>query len=124
MDNNEHDSLQLELENFTCDLLALTQNQPALQKLFLARKGSWVPVRDLCSAVPGLTAAYRAIQKRLEGNLWAVWLDSPTSEPADGYAVVLFFLDDSLWSTAAVFNRNTLPGRREGKPVKQAKAAR
>ena len=43
--------------------------------------------------------------------------------PRDGYAIVVFFLEDLLWSKVAIFNRHTLPGAVASRP-KEAKAGR
>ena len=123
MDAPNGDPLALALENFTCDLLALARNQPVVERLFHARKGSWVSVRDLCSEVPGLSKAFQHIAARADSELMATWLGHPATRRTDGLAVVVFFLEGLLWSKTAVFNRHTLPGT-ESSLHKKVKASR
>jgi hypothetical protein len=116
--SNETTAFDIDLENFACDLLTEAKNQAAVQRLFEAKKAHWVTVRDLCSTVSGLQETYEELSKQLPSDLVVTWLDCPGDREAQNNAVVLFFVEDLLWSKIAVFNRGGLSKRKESKPRK------
>jgi hypothetical protein len=60
--------------------------------------GRWVRLRDLLEVA-------RLVPADVPTNLWVTWLKYP-SEPS--YAVVVFFDDQSQWSSVAVYNAGRL----------------
>lgn len=83
------------LSNCCADLVSETRFESALVHLFGAKAaGEWVSVAEL----------YRLAGLSTEGikpELFAGWLPSPNTP---GYSIVLFFVEDSLWSMTAWYN--------------------
>jgi hypothetical protein len=104
----EEDEELLRLNNLCADLVSLKQWEAFPMHLLVGKRtGEWVRVRDLCSQA-GLSPV------DLRPDLFAAWLPDPAGE--EGYAVILFYDEESLWSMAARYNRQrllegVLPGR-------------
>jgi hypothetical protein len=95
---------EITLFNACTDLVSLKKWEAfPLHLLGSKRPGEWVGVRDSCLQVgvpPG----------DVEPQLFATWLPDPRAQP--GYAVILFYDDESKWSMAAHYNRLRLLGDR------------
>jgi hypothetical protein len=88
------------LDSFCADLLSLKRCEAfPLHLLIGKRTGEWVRVRDLCLQI-GLDA------DNVPADLVAAWLPDPAGN--EGYAVILFYEEQSLWSMAASYNRQRL----------------
>ena len=89
---------EIELLNTCTDLVSL-EKWEAFPRALLSgkRAGEWVNVRTLCEQV-GVNAG------KAPPSLFAVWLSDPLDNEA--YAVVLFYDDESKWTTAAHTNRH------------------
>ena len=88
------------LDSFCADLLALKCREAFPVHLLIGKRtGEWVRVRDLCMQI-GLDTA------DVSADLVAAWLPDPAGN--DGYAVILFYDEHSLWSMAANYNRKRL----------------
>jgi hypothetical protein len=91
------DETLVELNNLCADLVSLKQWEAfPLHLLMDKRAGEWVGVRELCLQA-GLDAS------ELKPELFVTWLADPTGD--EGYAMILFYDDESLWSMAARCNR-------------------
>jgi hypothetical protein len=89
--------------NACTDLVSLKKLEAFPRHLFGdKRPGEWVGVRAFCAQV-GVTAG------DLKPQLFATWLADPMGQ--DGYALLLFYDDDSKWSMTAQYNRLRLLGR-------------
>ncbi len=93
---------EITLLNACTDLVSL-RNSEAFPRHLLGTKrpGEWVCVRDFCLQIgvaPG----------DLTPELFATWLPDPRAH--DGYAVIMFYDDESKWSMAAHYNRGRLLG--------------
>jgi hypothetical protein len=88
------------LNNFCADLVSLKRWEAFPVHLLIGKRtGEWVRVREICLQA-GLEAG------DLEQGLFAAWLPDPVGE--DGYAVILFYDEESMWTMAARYNRQRL----------------
>jgi hypothetical protein len=92
---------ELVLLNTCSDLVSLRKFEACPLQLLRGQPGEWVGVRDLCLQI-GVSA------DNLKPDLFATWLADPMGH--DGYAVVLFYDDESKWTMAAHYNRQRLLG--------------
>ncbi len=93
---------EITLFNTCTDLVGLRKNEPFLLHLLgTKRPGEWVGVRECCLQI-GVAAS------DLGPAVFATWLPDPAAQ--DGYAVILFYDDESKWSMAAHYNRRRLLG--------------
>ena len=77
------------------DFLSERRYEAAVWKLVGTEKaGRWVRLRELFDVV-------RADTEGLPPTVWTTWLTYP-SDP--DYAVIIFFDDQSQWSTSSVYN--------------------
>jgi hypothetical protein len=98
------------LNNICADLVSLKRWEAfPIHLLIGKRTAEWVRVRELCLQA-GL------VVEDLKADLFAAWLPDPTGE--EGYAVILFYDEESMWSMAARYNRQRLL---EGLPIMGAK---
>lgn len=97
------------LVNACADLVTEKKNEAFPSRLLLGkRSGEWVAVAEFCrqtGVAPG----------ELGANLFATWLLDPRSE--DGYAVILFYDDESQWSMTAHYNRALLARKASSQPA-------
>lgn len=93
---------EINLFNICTDLVSLRKAEAFLLHLFqIRRPGDWVCVREVCLRVgvpPG----------DLRPAVFATWLPDPMAQ--DGYAVIVFYDDESKWSIAAHYHRARLLG--------------
>jgi hypothetical protein len=88
------------LNNCCADLVSLKAREAFPYHLLIGKRtGEWVRVRDLC-----LQAGLGALD--LKPDLFAAWLADPSGE--EGYAVILFYDEESMWTMAARYNRQRL----------------
>jgi hypothetical protein len=88
---------EITLTNACADLVSLKKYEAfPLYLLRDKRSGEWVGVRECCARL-GLALT------DLGPDLFATWLPDPPGH--DGYAVVLFYDVESMWSMAAHYNR-------------------
>lgn len=88
------------LNNICADLLSLKRCEAFPLNLLIGRReGEWVRVRELC-----LQAGLEA--EELKPDLFAAWLSDTAGD--EGYAVILFCDEDSMWTMAARYNRQRL----------------
>src|SRR5438309_6252745 len=88
--------------NACTDLVSLSKMEAFPRRLFGSKRaGEWVGVRELCLQA-GLAPG------DIRPDVFATWLADPMVH--DGYAVVLFYDDQSKWSMAAHYNRGRLLG--------------
>ncbi len=88
------------LDNLCADLLSLQRCEAfPLHLLIGKRTGEWVRVRDLCIQI-GLDA------EDVPADIVTAWLPDPSGD--EGYAVIVFYDAESLWSMAASYNRQRL----------------
>ena len=93
---------EIALVNGCTDLVSLRKCEAfPLHLLQSKRSGEWIQVREVCSDV-GAAAG------ELKPELFATWLPDPMGR--EGYAVILFYDDESKWSMAAYYNRGRLVG--------------
>ena len=93
---------EIPLFNGCTDLVGLRKCEAFTLHLFQSkRSGEWVQVREVCSDV-GAAAG------ELKPELFATWLPDPMGR--EGYAVILFYDDESKWSMAAHYNKGRLVG--------------
>jgi hypothetical protein len=91
---------EIALLNACTDLVSLKKWEAFPRSLLGGKRpGEWVVAQEFCRelgvAVGGLTP-----------DLFAAWLPDPKAHP--GYVVILFYDDESKWSTAAQYNRDRL----------------
>src|SRR4051812_11464570 len=110
------DDEDITLVNGCLDLVTLKKNEAfPLCLLGDRRPGEWVGVRDLCRQL-GLATA------ELKADLFATWLPDPAGY--EGFAVVLFYDDESKWSTTAHYNRGwLLSTASQGRPTQSGETA-
>lgn len=87
------------MNNFCADLVSLKRWEAFPVHLLAEKRGEWVGVRELCLQV-GLDA------EDLKPDLFAAWLAAPTGD--EGYAVILFYDEETMWTLAACYNRQRL----------------
>src|SRR5437879_6589824 len=93
---------ELVLLNTCTDLVTLKKFEAFPRHLLGSEPGAeWVGVRELCRQI-GLAVG------DLKPDLFTTWLPDPVGH--DGYAVILFYDDESKWTTAAHYNRQRLLG--------------
>lgn len=86
--------------NACTDLVALKKYEAFPQRLLETKQaGEWVRAREFCTQL-GLDPGGLGLE------LCATWLTDPHKQ--DGYAVILFYDEESLWSMAAHYNRGRL----------------
>ncbi len=89
-----------QLNNFCADLVSLKRWEAFPTHLLIAQQAAeWVRVRELGSRI-GLSA------EDVKADLFAAWLPDPTGD--EGYAVILFYDEESMWTMAARYNRQRL----------------
>ena len=96
------------LTNFCTDLVTLKRWEAFPTHLLMGKRtGEWARVREL-SLQAGLEGL--DVKAKLEGlevkDLFAAWLPDPSGN--EGYAVILFYDEESLWTMAASYNRQRL----------------
>jgi hypothetical protein len=90
------------ISNACTDLLSLRAMEAfPLRLLGGQRPGEWVVVGAFCRQIG-------VVPDDLTPGLFATWLPDPSGH--DGYAVILFYDDESKWSMAAQYNRGRLLG--------------
>ena len=88
------------LNNLCADLLGMKRWEAFPAHLLIGKRtGEWVRVRELCRQA-GLDI------RDLNSDPFTTWLPDPAGE--DGYAVVLFYDEESMWTLAARYNRQRL----------------
>lgn len=88
------------LNNFCADLVSLKEREPfVLHLLTNTPAGEWVRVQELCAAL-GLAA------DGVEPDLFAARLADPLGD--EGYSLIVFYDNESLWTMAARYNRQRL----------------
>jgi hypothetical protein len=88
------------LENFCADLVSVKECEPFVLHLLTGiQAGEWVRVDELCAAL-GLAA------NGVEPELFATRLADPLGD--EGYSLIVFYDNASLWTTAARYNRQRL----------------
>lgn len=88
------------LENFCADLVSMKRCEPfVLHLLTSTQAGEWVRVNELCTAL-GLAA------DGVEPELFATGLADPVGD--EGYSLIVFYDNASMWTTAARYNRQRL----------------
>ncbi len=93
---------EITLLNTCTDLVSLRKAEAFLLHLFHSKRpGEWICVREVCQRI-GVPAG------DLRPEVFATWLPDPMAH--DGYAVILFYDDESKWSMAAHYNRARLLG--------------
>src|SRR4051812_1067570 len=97
---------EIALLNACTDLVSMKKYE-AFPRALLGdkRAGEWTNVKTLCEQV-GLPAGEFAT------SLFAGWLADPRNN--DAYAVILFYDDESQWTTASHTNRQYLLGGNDG----------
>jgi hypothetical protein len=97
------DDEEIALTNACTDLVSLKSSEAfPVRLLGEIKPGEWVRVGDLCRQL-GLA------QANWQTELFATWLPDPAGN--DGYAVIVFYDDDSKWSMCAQYNRSRLLNR-------------
>ena len=91
------------LADLSADLLASRSNLPFVERLLSSPPGTWARVATLLDGLLEPSQRLAALPEVAE--LQATWLDYPQSANGAGYCVVVFFLEDPLWSSAALYNR-------------------
>lgn len=93
---------EIALCNACTDLVGLKKSEAFPRHLLGSKRpGEWIAVRECCQQL-GLAPG------DLKAELFAAWLPDPMA--AAGYAVILFYDDESKWSMAAHYNRARLLG--------------
>jgi hypothetical protein len=83
------------VSDLCADFVSERRFEPAVWKLVgMEKAGCWVLLRELFAVV-------RADGEGLPPSLWATWLSYPSDLD---YALIVFFDDQSQWSTSAVYN--------------------
>ena len=86
--------------NACTDLVSLKKCETFPLRLLGSKpSGEWIGVREFCLQI-GVAAG------DLTPELFATWLPDPKAH--DGYAVILFYDDESKWSMAAHYNKGRL----------------
>lgn len=97
-------NIEDELSDLTADLLSDTRYEPALVQLFSQKAGIWVLVASVVDNEPRL----KAVEEAAGGPLHMAWMDYSGSDYGDGYCTIAFFVEASLWSSIAIYNRGRL----------------
>jgi hypothetical protein len=89
-----------QLSNWCSDLLTLKQREAFPAHLLIGKRSAeWVQVRELCHETGlGVPDA--------KPDLYAAWLPDPAGD--DGYAVIIFYDEETMWTMAARYNRRRL----------------
>lgn len=109
------DDDEIALVNACADLVGLRKAE-AFPRLLLESKqpGEWVCVCEVCHRL-GVPVA------DLRPGVFATWLPDPMAH--NGYAVILFYDDESKWSMVAHYNRERLLGSRPSNEAIQPNGA-
>jgi hypothetical protein len=88
------------LNNFCADLVSLKRWEAFPVHLLIGKRtAEWVRVRELCLQA-GLSPG------DLKPDLVATWLPDPAGD--EGYAVIIFYDAESMWTSAAHYSRRRL----------------
>ena len=91
---------EIALFNMCTDLVTLKKKEIFPLRLLLSKRpGEWVGVRDFCQQI-GVAPA------EMSPGLFVTWLPDPLAH--EGYAVIMFYDDESKWSLAAHYNQERL----------------
>ena len=94
---------EMTLYNACTDLVSLKKWEAFPRRLLGGkRSGEWIGVSGFCQQI-GVAA------EELAPELFVTWLPDPKAH--DGYVVILFYDDESMWSMAAHYNRERLMDR-------------
>jgi hypothetical protein len=97
------------LVNACADLVSLKKNEAFPARLLLGKRpGEWVRVWEFCRQ---LGVAFG----ELGTSVFATWLPDPRGD--DGYAVILFYDDESGWSMTAHHNRALVARTASSQPI-------
>jgi hypothetical protein len=93
---------EITLFNTCTDLVSLRKAEAFPRHLLQSKRpGDWVSVREVCEGIGVPVGGLRPA-------VFATWLPDPMAHV--GYAVILFYDDESKWSMAAHYNRSRLVG--------------
>lgn len=92
------------LGDLMADLLSFSSYSAFIKTLFAQPQTTWVDVIWVCDELGLKHSSFAQLEKELPSPLFATWL--PLPEEDDTFFVVLFFVQDMLWSSTAIFNRN------------------
>lgn len=98
------------LNNICADLVGMAKNEPFPLYLLRCKAGEWFRVRDISREVE-LSA------DEVTDQLFVTWLPDPMAE--EGYSVIMFYDAESMWSTAAHYNRQRVLGPAEEKKTER-----
>ena len=94
---------------FCMDLVTIKNLEPFLLNLFKHHPmGKWCRVRETCEEL-GIHAS------AVKPDVVTVWLDDPFGD--EGYAVIMFFDDDTKQSFAANYNKRRLLDADQPRPA-------
>jgi hypothetical protein len=90
----------IRLNNFCVDLVSEKRTEPFVIRLLTnTQAGEWVRVDEVCAAI-GLAV------EGVDTELFATRLADPVGD--EGYSLIVFYDNASLWTMAARYNRQRL----------------
>jgi len=101
-------NIEEELYDLSADLLTEQRFFPFIERLFAQNPGVWSRVELLCSGIPLIEDRVQSLSAQLEGNFMVSWLDYSGGPYVSGFASIMFFEDQLLWSSIAVYNRERI----------------
>lgn len=101
-------NIEEQLYDMSADLLSERQFLPFVERLFAEEPGAWSTVASLCNGISLAEDRIRSLCDQLEGNLVVTWLEYVGGPYGPGFASVIFFEDQLLWSSIAVYNKNLI----------------
>lgn len=102
------DAIEEALAGFCADLVSFKHNEAFLKRLFQEDAGTMLWVRDLGTGMDDIASRTAELERTANGSLRTGWLEFSNSPYGEGYAIILFFVEEIFWHTLALFNRNTL----------------
>lgn len=102
------------LADLAADLVSIQQNELMLERLFEAQPGQWVDIDSLVGGLPPVAHQLDEMAELADGTIRVTWLDYPQSLNGPGYCLILFFLEELLWSHVAVYNKGRFQQKRRG----------
>lgn len=106
---NLEDGLEMEVEDIlssiTADLLEFESNRLFLDRLFSEEAGKWLEIAPLCEGLVEIESQLEELRASFEGRLRVIWLDYPDAAAGEGYCLIVFFVEELMWSNLSIYNQ-------------------
>lgn len=91
------------------DVVAHAQLEPLLRRLLAEPAGTWLDIKAAAVGFSRLQSRLAVIDKHAASPLVGSWLELPASSLNTGYCLILFLIEEPLWTGSALLRRAPSP---------------